>query len=182
MSRFVLAVLFWAAALPGAAPVKKTEVVKPTTPADDAKGLSPDVPDTVAVSTRFERVVIVRFKNQADILAGLEKQVKELKIRNAVVLSGIGSALATHYHVVSNRGFPSKNMFVENPEASADIVSMNGYVLNGKVHAHITFSGADQAYGGHLEPRTRVFTFAIVTLGILPDNLDLSRFDDKTWR
>ena len=37
-------------------------------------------------------------------------------------------------------------------------------------------------FGGHLEPGTNVFTFAVVTLGVLPDNLDLSRLDDKDYR
>lgn len=73
-------------------------------------------------------------------------------------------------------------MFIENPAASADIVNVNGYILDGRVHAHIVFADPDKAFGGHLEPRTRVFTFAIVTLGVLPADLDLSRFDDKTYR
>jgi predicted DNA-binding protein with PD1-like motif len=84
--------------------------------------------------------------------------------------------------VVSNRGFPSKNLFQENPTLSAGIVSVNGLVINGKVHAHITFADADKAFGGHLEPRTLVFTLAIITLGVLPDGIGISRFDDKTWR
>jgi predicted DNA-binding protein with PD1-like motif len=177
----VLALLFLAA--PAAwSQVKRTEVVKPTTPADDAKGLSPDVPESVALSSKIERVVIVRFKNQSDLLAGLERQVLEQKIQNAVILNGIGSALAVHYHVVSNREFPSKNLFQENPQVSADIVNINGFVIKGKIHAHITFADPDKAFGGHLEPRTRVFTFAIVTLGVLPDGVDMGRFDDKTWR
>lgn len=180
VSHSVIALLMTAAA---AWPqVQKTEVVKATTPADDAKGLSPDVPDSVAVSTRFERVVIVRFKNQSDLLAGLEKHVEEQKIRNAVILSGIGSALAAHYHVVSNREFPSRNMYIENPRASLDILNVTGYVLDGRIHAHIAFADEDKALGGHLEARTRVFTFAIITLGVLPASADLSRFDDKTWR
>ena len=36
--------------------------------------------------------------------------------------------------------------------------------------------------GGHLEYGTSVFTFAILTLGILPDDLDLTWVDDKTYR
>lgn len=164
------------------AQITRHEVVKATTPAEDSKGLSPDVPGSMAVSTQFERVVVIRFKNQADLLSGIERHVREQNIRNAVILSGVGSVLSTHHHVVSNRSFPSKNMFIENPNASADIVSLNGLVLGGKVHAHIVFADPDKAFGGHLEERTRVFTFAIVTLGVLPANLDMSRFDDKTYR
>jgi predicted DNA-binding protein with PD1-like motif len=127
-------------------------------------------------------VVIVRFKNQADLLAGLEKHVEEQKIRNAVILGGIGSALAAHYHVVSNREFPSRNLYIENQNASLDILNVTGYVIDGRIHAHIAFADADKALGGHLEARSRVFTFGIITLGVLPATVDLSRFDDKTWR
>jgi predicted DNA-binding protein with PD1-like motif len=59
---------------------------------------------------------------------------------------------------------------------------MNGYVIDGRVHAHITLADGDRAFGGHLEPDTNVFTFAIVTLGVLREDVDLSRVDDKTYR
>jgi predicted DNA-binding protein with PD1-like motif len=73
-------------------------------------------------------------------------------------------------------------MFVKDPTAPADIAGMNGYVLNGKVHAHITLANPDKAFGGHLEPGTPVFTFAVVTLGVLPDSLEMGRFDEKNFR
>jgi len=160
----------------------RTELVNATTPALDAKPNSSDVPDVYAISGKFERIVILRFKYQADLLAGLQQMVKEQKIKNAVILSAVGSVRSYHYHMVSNRTFPSKDMFVENPEGFADIVSMNGYVMNGRIHPHITFADANHAFGGHLEPRTTVFTFAVVTLGVLGDDLDLSMLDVKTYR
>lgn len=162
--------------------VKRTEVVKPTTAADDAKGLTPGMPDSIAVSSKIERVVMVRFRNQADLLAGLERHVKEQKIRNAVILSGFGSVRSAHYHVVSNREFPSKNVFIEDPEIPADIINVSGAVLNGRLHAHLTLANESKAFGGHIEPRTRVFTFAVIVLGVLPDDAPIGRFDDKTWR
>ena len=162
--------------------LKKTEVIKATTTADDAKGLSAAVPDAVSISAKFDRVVIVRLKHQADILAGLEQQVKAQKIRNAVILNGVGSVMAVHYHVVSNRSFPSKNTYMEDPTKSADIINVSGFVMNGKIHPHFTMADGDKAFGGHLEPGTKAFTFAIITLGVLPNDVDLGRFDDKTWR
>ena len=59
---------------------------------------------------------------------------------------------------------------------------MNGYVINGRLHAHMTLANPDKAFGGHLEPGSTVFTFAIVTLGILEDGIDISKVDDKTYR
>ena len=136
----------------------RTEIVKATTPADDAKPLSPAVPDVYATEGKFERIVVLRFKHQADLLDGLHRMVKQHGIRNGVILAAVGSVTSYHYHTVSNRTFPSKNIFVKNPEASADIISMNGYVIDGAIHPHITFSNPDRAFGGHLEPGTHVFT------------------------
>jgi uncharacterized protein len=159
-----------------------TEVTKPTTPEDDAKENSASVPDVYAMSGKFERVVVLRFKYKADLLAGIEKMVKEQKIKNAVFLSGIGSVRNYHIHSVSNRTFPSKNIFIKDPTAPADIISINGYVINGRVHVHMTLTTGEQAFGGHIEPETNVFTFAIVTLGVFDDSVELSRVDDKTHR
>ncbi len=148
----------------------------------DARENSAAVPEVYAVTTQFERVLIFRFKYQADLLAGLEQMVKQNKIKNAVILSGAGSVRGYQVHQVSNRTFPSKNMFVKDPSAPADMISMNGYIMDGKIHAHVTLANPDKAFGSHLEPGTTVFTFAIVTVGVLPDSLDLSKLDDKSYR
>ncbi len=165
----------------GAAQQTRTEVTTTPNPAD-TKPNNEAVPDVYALTGQFDRIVILRFKYQTDLLAGLESKVKQENIRNAVILAGTGSVRSYHFHVVSNRTFPSKNVFVKDTTASADIVSMNGYVIDGRVHAHITLTDADKAFGGHLETGTSVFTFAIVTLGVFKDAIDLSRVDDKTYR
>lgn len=165
-----------------AAQVTKTDLFKPTTPKDDAKENSPSVPEAYAISGDIKRVVVMRFKYKADLLAGMEKLVKEQKIKNAVILSGIGSVRNYHIHSVSNRTFPSKNTFFKDPTEPADIISMNGYVIGGRLHPHMTLTTGEHAFGGHLEPGTNVFTFAIVTLGVLDDSVDLSKVDDKTYR
>ena len=151
-------------------------------PADDSKPNSDKVPDVYSIKGNFERVVILRFKFDADLLSGIEKMVKQEKIKHAVILAGAGSVRGYQVHQVSNRTFPSKNMFVKDPTAPADLIAMNGYVIDGKVHAHMTLATPDRAFGGHLEPGTSVFTFAIVTIGVLNDAADLSRVDDKTYR
>jgi predicted DNA-binding protein with PD1-like motif len=160
----------------------RTEVTNATTPADDAKPNSDKVPGVYSIEGKFERVLVLRLKYQTDLLAGLESMVKQQKIHNAVILAGIGSLQGYHFHVISNRSFPTKNVHVKDPEAPADLVSMNGYVIDGRVHAHMTLANPDKAFGGHLEPGTTVFTFAIVTLGVLNDGVDFSHLDDKTYR
>lgn len=160
----------------------RTEVTKATTPAEDSKRNSDKVPDAYGITGQFERVLVLRFKYQTDLLAGMESMVKQYKIRNAVILAGAGSVRNYHIHSVSNRTLPSKNTYVKDPTAPADIISMNGYIIDGKIHAHFTMANADKAFGGHLESGTNVFTFAIITVGVLGDGVDLSRIDDKNYR
>ncbi len=176
-----ISVLLLLCACAAAQPVV-TEVTKSISPELDAKPNSDEVPDVVAMDATIERVVILRFKYQADLLAGIESAIKAKGIKNAVILSGIGSVRNYHVHAVSNRTFPSKNVYMKDSSTPADIVSVNGYVIGGRVHAHMTMTDRDKAFGGHLEPGTNVFTFAIITLGVLPDSMDLSRVDDKTFR
>lgn len=152
------------------------------TPAEDAKPNSGAVPDVYSIQTQFDRVEIWRFKFGTDLLDAIQRTVRTEKIKNAVILAGAGSVRNYQVHQVSNRDFPSKNTFVKDPTAPADLISMNGYVINGSVHAHMTLATPDHAFGGHLEPGTNVFTFAIVTVGILNGSADLSRVDDKTYR
>lgn len=158
------------------------EIVNPGPPGTDQKPNSDKVPDVIAIPGHFERILVLRFKYDTDLLAGLENMVKKEKIRNAVILAGAGSVRGYQVHQVSNRTFPSKNMFEQDPTAPADLISMNGYVIDGHLHAHMTLANPDHAFGGHLEPGTKVFTFAIVTIGVLDAGADLSRADDKSYR
>jgi predicted DNA-binding protein with PD1-like motif len=181
MRKLIQILVFLAIINLAAAQPTRTEVTNATT-AVDSKPNSDTVPDVYALSGQFDRVLVLRLKYQADLLAGLERMVKEHKIRNAVILSGIGSVRNYYYHTVSNGTFPSRNIFIKNPTGPADIVGLNGYVIEGRVHAHITFADPDKAFGGHLEAGTRVFTFAIVTIGVFKDGIDLSKVDDKNYR
>jgi predicted DNA-binding protein with PD1-like motif len=139
------------------------------------------VPEVVTTSGQFDRVIVVRMKQHTDLLAGLQEAVEKEKIRNAVILSGIGSLTTYHIHVVDNNTFPSENVFFKD-SIPVDLVSVNGYIFNGKVHTHINISDENLALGGHLEPGTTVFTFAIITIGVLTEEVNLDRFDDKYWK
>jgi predicted DNA-binding protein with PD1-like motif len=160
---------------------RRTIVNPSPNPADDTKANSDKVPDGYPITSHFDRIVVLRFKYKADLLAGLEKMVKQEHIRNGVILAAMGSVRGYQVHQVSNRTFPSHDTFVKNPTGPADLVSMNGYVINGRIHAHVTLGTPDKTIAGHLEPGTQVFTFAIVTIGVM-NAADLSRIDDKTYR
>lgn len=167
-----------------ALPAQETRkvVAHPPDPANDARSNDPAVPDVSILSSRIQRIVVLRFKYNTDLLAALRKTVADQKIQNAVILSGFGSVRGYQVHQVANRDFPIKESYVQDPTAPADIVGMSGFIANGRIHPHIVLANQDHAFGGHLEPGTTVFTFAVVTIGILDDHIDLSKFDDWNFR
>jgi predicted DNA-binding protein with PD1-like motif len=149
--------------------------------AEDARPNDDKVPDAYAITGQFDRIVVARLKYQTDVLAGLRKIVQQEKIRNGVILSGVGSVRGYQLHTVSNRTFPSQDTFVKNPTQPADLVSMNGYVIDGRLHPHMTLATPDKVMAGHLEPGTEVFTFVIVTIGVM-NHADFRHLDDEHYR
>ena len=96
-----------------AAQVTRRETGSPTP--GSPRPNSDAVPAVVSVSTQFERVVILRFKYDTQLLEGLEQAVKDNKIRNGVILAGAGSVRNYQVHQVSNRTLPSRLSFVQDP-------------------------------------------------------------------
>ena len=182
MHRFI-AILAFLAIVNVAARTNRTELLKPATrPVEASSSATNVVPDVYALNGQFDRIVVLRFKYQTDLLDGLERMVKEQNIRNGVILSAIGSVRSWHYHTISKPGSPAQDVYVKNPEVPADILSMNGYVVNGRVHPHFTLADLDKAFGGHLMSGTAVHTFAVVTIGVFKDGIDFNRLDDRTYR
>ena len=158
-----------------------TTVDKSPIPGEATRENSNAVPDAYAITGNFDRIVILRFKYKTDLLEGMRKMVEQEHIKNGVILSAVGSVRGYHIHQVVNRTMPPQLTYEENPTLPADLVSMNGYVINGKIHAHMTLATPDKVIAGHLELGTPVFTFVIVTIGVMND-ADLSRVDDWTYR
>jgi len=140
----------------------------------------PDGSAVFTLGSGVKRLVVARIPHQADLLEGLKQAVEKEGLRNAAILSGAGSLTRYHLHSVANTAFPPQNVYTED-EGPWDLLTVTGYVIDGRVHAHVTIVDDQKAFGGHLEPGTRVFTFAIVTFAELEDRVSLSRFDDWKW-
>ena len=124
--------------------------------------------------TSIKNLIVIRLNPGDDILASLGEAAKKNDIKNAVILTGVGSVRTHHYHVVATRVNPPENVFTKADKAS-DIVNINGCIINGRVHAHIIHSDKDIAFGGHLESGVEVLTFSIIILAEV--DYDLDKFD-----
>jgi hypothetical protein len=119
-------------------------------------------------------MIFIRLNPGDDVLASLTEAVKKNDIKNAVIVSAFGSVRTHHFHVVASRENPPDNAFIKEDKAS-DVVNITGCVINGRVHAHITHSDKDIAFGGHLEPETHVLTFLNVFMAEV--DYDFNKFD-----
>jgi predicted DNA-binding protein with PD1-like motif len=117
---------------------------------------------------RPDRLVLARLNPGDDLLLSLRDAVREQKIQSGVILNGIGSLSRYRVHVVKTTNLPPGDTFLEG-EGPFDILNVTGFILDGRVHAHVTFSNTEKAMGGHLEEGCRILTFAVVTLADVAD-------------
>jgi predicted DNA-binding protein with PD1-like motif len=136
--------------------------------------------DVYSVPSEFQRIEIVRMQSGTDMLEGLNALIAKKNIKNAVILAGIGSVTDYHFHVVSSRNLPPDNEFSK-AAVPMDLIAVQGYILNGRVHAHITLADENSVVGGHLEPGTKALTFFILTIGVLPDELEIEDLDKYSY-
>ncbi len=122
------------------------------------------------------RLIYVRLDPGDDLLQGLRDGVEKAGIVHGAILAGVGSLSSYHFHVVSTPVIPPENAFVRG-EGPFDILTVTGAVLDGRVHAHITFSDTKVAMGGHLEEGSTVLTFAIVLIADTSADADLTNWD-----
>ena len=129
------------------------------------------------ITSSISEVVTVRIDTDEDILATIEEAVQEQDIKHGIILTGVGSIKDYHIHVVKTTNIPPGNVFMKKSGAF-DVLSITGYVMNGRVHAHISISDEHEAIGGHLEPGCTTLTFCIVSIGIVAgaDLTDLDRY------
>ena len=138
-------------------------------------------PPAYTTSAPVARMVMIRLRNGTDVLEGLKQGIAEQRVKNAVIVGGFGSVIRYHVHVVSTQELPTRDVFmkVDRPQ---DVLNVSGYVIDGRLHPHMTMADEKVAAGGHVEPGTQVLTFLNVALAVLPDEASLARFDDWQWR
>ena len=121
------------------------------------------------------RMLALRLDPGEDVLLALRAAAAEHGITHAAIVSGVGSLDRYHFHVVETTNMPPGNTFVRG-EGPFDILTVTGFVIAGRVHAHITFSDAERAMGGHLEEGCRILTFGVLLLAEAP-GADFSGWD-----
>ena len=122
----------------------------------------------VIQNANVTRLVTIRLNPGDDVLLSLREAVQKAGIRSGVILNGIGSLTHYHVHVVKTTNLPPGDVFWRG-EGPFDILQITGFVIDGRVHAHLTFSNTEMAMGGHMEEGCRVLTFSLITIAETPE-------------
>ncbi|MFW6026289.1 MAG: PPC domain-containing DNA-binding protein [Candidatus Woesearchaeota archaeon] len=128
--------------------------------------------------TNFKDIIVVNCGLEKDLLGEINKSIEKHNIKNGVILSGYGTLSEAVLHMVTTTDYPVKEHF-EEMNKPLEIISIDGLIVEGDLHAHITLSDKDQAYGGHLEPGCKVLYLAEIVIGIFEDNIKLKRKENE---
>jgi predicted DNA-binding protein with PD1-like motif len=102
-------------------------------------------------SLNVKKIHILRVDPGEDVLACVEKFLTQAGLQQAVVMGGYGTLASSHLHWVRNNRLPAENLYGRS-EGGIEILSMNGLVVAGQAHIHVSLSTPVGAFGGHLEP------------------------------
>jgi len=103
-----------------------------------------------SASMTVGRMHILRVDPGEDVLLSVRIFLNEADVRQAVIIGGYGTLAAHHLHWVTHNRIPPDNTFGRG-EGGIEILSMNGLVVEGEPHIHVTLSTPEGAYGGHME-------------------------------
>jgi len=110
-----------------------------------------------------ERIIIINLQRGEKLLESIREQLKKNGIRNAVVLSAIGSLQKAVFHRVTSMEESPVDEFIT-LEKPLELASLQGLVIDGEPHFHMVVSDLSQTYTGHLEEETTVLYLAEISL------------------
>ena len=123
------------------------------------------------------RIVVIHLKRGELLVENVESELERLNIKNAVLLSCIGSLRKAVFHyITTNDDLPIDE--IKTLEQPIEVASTQGIVLDGKVHFHFAISDLDNCYIGHVENGCIVQNLIEISLMEMP-SLKLTRKLDE---
>lgn len=130
------------------------------------------------VSGPAGRIIVIHLGKGELLLEGVRDELRELGVRNAVLLSAVGSLRKISMHVILDTTDLAQNEYrvIEEP---IELGAMQGLVLNGEPHFHFVCSApGGKQYTGHVEEGCEVQYLAEISLMELEDAALTRKLDE----
>jgi uncharacterized protein len=128
------------------------------------------------LSEGLGRIAILRFERGQKLREGIRDKLRELGIRNAVLISAIGTFEKARFHRIKNTNPRAEDEIIE-IDGPMELASVAGIVADGEPHFHMTFQDLDRAYAVHLEDGSVVCYLAEIVLAEIK-GVELTRVRD----
>ena len=131
------------------------------------------------VSKTAPKVILIMFDRDDLFLEGIQEVIKKEKIDTAAITGGIGSFQRVHLHTITTTAVQSIDKYW-NFTGAIELASVQGSVIGGDAHAHITVFDWDTkaTYIGHLEPGSVVAYRAEASITVL-EGVKTERYNDE---
>ena len=134
--------------------------------------------DCFVSQANVNRRYVIRLDKDDMLLESIEKVIEEKGIRNAVVVSGIGTLSDARIHMVTTTGYPAVETYPEWKDDPIELCSIAGIIADGKPHLHMVFSDSEGTYSGHVEHGCRTLYLCEIVIEDLGIDL-VRRIDEK---
>ena len=117
-------------------------------------------------SGKFGKTIIIELGRGEMVIESIEQALSNAGIKDAIVVSAVGSLQKLKYHRPVDLGPSAVDEFlcIESP---MEVGSLTGSIIDGVGHYHIVTSDTENLYCGHLEPGTEVLYLLEITLAEL---------------
>ena len=135
----------------------------------------------------FGRTIVLNLERGEKLLESIRELLAKEGIKNAVILSAIGSLQKAHLHRVTGMQETPVDEFIV-LEKPMELASLQGVVVDGEAHFHMVVSDLENTYTGHLEEDTTVLYLVEIALAELKginlkrvkNDLNIARLTEKS--
>lgn len=118
----------------------------------------------IFTGTGFGKVHVLRLDRGDYLLESIESFIQSENIRNAVIVSAIGTFDYCVLHMVMTTGFPPVEHFEKWEDKPLELSSLSGIIADGTPHLHMVVSDHKNAYSGHTEHGCRILYLGEVVI------------------
>lgn len=115
------------------------------------------------ISEGFGRIIILSFDRGEKLLEGIREKLKQLGVKNAVLVSAIGTFQKARFHRIITTDTKPRDEVIE-VDGPMELAAVDGVVADGEPHFHMVFQDMNRAYAAHLEEGSVVCYLAEIVL------------------
>jgi predicted DNA-binding protein with PD1-like motif len=118
-------------------------------------------------AVEWGRTFILRLDRGDYVLESVLDLINKEGIRDAIVVSGIGSLDECVIHLVTGSEVPYQEYYKRWSNHPLELASISGLIIDGQPHLHTVVSDTESACAGHLEKGCRILCLGEIVIAEL---------------